>query len=171
MTTLLYIPGDGIYSDSKHVKVVGNQQKVNYQPKVFYTEDKTAMYGIAGEFLVAKKEHHDEIVKRTLVEYNRSIRVPNPTVNERSLKSLIDGELIMVDNKGHNYVYNSESDCLYVLTDVNYYATGSGQPIAYAVMRIWGDPDKAMEQAIKIDRTSGGDIHHVSILNLVNEVE
>lgn len=171
MTTLLYVEGDGLYSDSKHVRVTGNRQQILYHRKVFYTEDKSAIFGISGQFQYPRKQDHDRIVKEIIKEYGSTIRQGQPKILGSRLNTIIDGTLIIVTPEDGAYVYDAYEDVIYQLNGVSYYASGTGEPYLYAAMRLSGDPEFAVQWALDNDRCSGGDIHHVSIDKLIKSTE
>ena len=171
MTTLLYVEGDGLYSDSKYVRVTGNRQQVLYHRKVFYTEDKSAIFGISGQFQYPSKQDHDRIVKAIISEYKSTIRQGGPKVLGSQLKTMIDGTLIVVTPEYGAYVYESHTDVIYNLNGLSYYASGTAEPYLYAAMRLSGDPEFAVQWALDNDRCSGGVIHHVSIDKLTKATE
>lgn len=178
MTTILYVKDDGIYTDSKFVNVIGDENhfRIHYESKVKCNEDKTIVYAYTGTLKSHNRTLNEKVFHKWLSKYSKiglSAIMPEklPWYNKSIKSSLIDTGFLGC--KGNIWYLNSKCGGINLSMDdtIDYMGLGSGGRFAEAHLRLNGDPMKAMEFAIIMDELSGGEINYIPFSDLNTFVE
>lgn len=171
MTTVLYVKGDGLYTDSRHVKQIDKMYFASEENKIRVSKDKTFAWAVTGEYTVANLDDIEMLIRKFLIDNKNQVCAKGITyTNNGDVRKLFDGTAIIVTATGYGFVF-IEGDSASNLSEVDYISVGSGSPFATATMRLSGNPNEAMRIAVTNDLLSGGDIHHLSLSELVIDPE
>lgn len=175
MTTLLWVKGDGLYSDSRYLDVIDldNDYVIeNMDQKLFISEDKTFIYAVTGDFLLENKSHTELVISNWLNDVDNLGVTTTPVMGmdcDEGTRIFNGAAFIITTDKAWVIKAGEHKSVAIDLStrNLDYMSVGSGKHTARAIMRLTANPLFAITEAINSDGLSGGKPQYISFNQLV----